>query len=167
MKAQALDQMLEADERVVFRTRGRPRRLKALAFGFFLVFMLLVAAFIVIALTDETGFWLAVTGMVGGLLLTLVFCLWLQAEITITDRRILMGGGVIAWLFGIGPKGLSIDPSEIDLITATDSGWHSAITIILLDSRRFSLWVFKRHRQFEQSLKDILDKPSRWMIITE
>lgn len=163
----SLDQLLDVGEQVVFRTRARPSPLRALAFAVFLAVMLLVAALAVIALTDEPGFWLPVTGMVGGTLLASVFCLWLQAEIIITDRRVLMGGGVIAWLFGIGPKGLSIDPSEIDLVMATDPGWSSAVTIVLHDGRRFGLWVFRRHWQFEQSLKDILGDPSRWMIVTE
>ena len=102
-----------------------------------------------------------------GSLSAIVFCLWLQAELIVTDRRVLMGRGVFAWLFGSGPKWLSIDPSEIDLVAASESDWPSAVTLVLLDGRRFSLWVFKRHRQFEQSLKDILGDPSRWMIITE
>lgn len=165
--AAPLDKMLNAGEQVVFRTRARPSPLRALAFGVFLAVMLLAAAFAVIALTNQTGFWLPVTGMVGGMLLASVYCLWLQAELMVTDRRILIGGGVTAWLFGIGPKGQSIDPSEIDLITAFEpTSWPSSITIVLLDGRRFSFWVFEDHRRFEQSLKDILGEPSRWRVTT-
>lgn len=157
--ARRLDDMLEAGERVVFRTRARPSRLRALAFGVFLVVLLLAAAFTVVALSGETGFWLPMTGAVGGMLLATVFCLWLQAEIAITERRILMGGGVIAWLLGIGPKGISIDPSEIDVITAANSDKYSPINIALHDGRRFDFWVVRDNHQFRNRLADISGRP--------
>lgn len=167
MTTTPLDEMLEAGERVIFRTRARPSRLKALALGLFLTVLFFAALFIVYLQTDYSGVSLPVTGMIGGMLLPTVFCFWLQAEITITDRRILLGGGFFAWLFGKGPNGLSIDPSDINRITTTDSSWPSNITLVLKDDRRFNLWVFKRHRLFEQSLKDLLGEPSRWTIVTE
>lgn len=154
-----LDDMLETDEQVVFRTRARPSRLRALAFGLFLTVLFLAAAFTVVSVTGETGFWLPITGAVGGMLLATVLCLLLQAEIAITDRRILMGGGVIAWLLGIGPKGISIDPSEIDVITAGKSDKYSPINIALHDGRRFDFWVVRDNRQFRDRLADILGRP--------
>lgn len=156
-----LDDMLETDEQVVFRTRARPSRLRALAFGLFLFVLFLAAAFAVVALTGETDFWLPMTGAVGGMLLAMAFCLRLQAEIAITDQRILMGGGVIAWLLGIGPKGISIDPSEIDVVTADKSDKYAPINIALHDGRRFDFWVARDNHQFRDRLAEILGRPLR------
>lgn len=155
-----LDDMLETDEQVVFRTRARPSRLRALAYGLFLVVLFFATALTVVAVTDETGFWLPITGAFGGMLLAMAFCLRLQAEIAITDQRILMGGGVIAWLLGIGPKGISIDPSEIDVIAADRrSDKYAPIHIALHDGRRFDFWVAKDNHQFRDRLAGILGRP--------
>lgn len=161
--AGALDQMLEADERVAFRTSARPSLLNALAFGVLLTIVMLAVAALVFALTGSADFWVPITGMLGGPL-ALVFCLRLQAEIIVTDRRLLMGRGFLAWLFGIGPQGQSIAASEIDRIAAYESDKYAPITIVLLDGRQFSLWKFKDHHQFRQSLADMSGKPLHRMI---
>lgn len=158
-----LDGMLEVDERVVFRTRPRPSRLKALALGILLVVVFFVAALLAAGLSDQDSIWLPITAASCGMLLPLFFCISLQAEIVVTDRRLLMGGSVSAWLFGTGPQGQSVDPGEIERIWTPRSGQHSIIHVLLRDGHRFSLYVFRRHRQFEEGLKDLLGEPSRWV----
>ena len=159
-----LDDTLEAGERVLFRKGARPSRLKALSFGAFLAAIVVLGAVLAAGLTEDADLWIGVSGMIGGMIFVPAFCMWMQAEFVITDRRILMGSGVIAWLFGTKPRAISVDPSEIDVITAHDPG---TVTIVLVDGRRFFVRVFKRRRQFDQCLKDLLGRPSQWIEITE
>ncbi len=80
-------------------------------------------------------------------------------DLAVTDQRILMGGGAIAWILGIGPKGISTDPSGIDVITAEKSDKYSTINIALHDGRRFDFWVARHNHRFRNRLADILGRP--------
>jgi len=162
--ATPLDEMLEADEQVVFRTPARPARIKALVFGLLLALGILATHALVGAMIPwpSASIWGAVVLMIGSPL-GIAFAESLRTELIVTDRRLLLGGSMFAWLFGIGSRAHIIAASDIDQI-AGEPGKYQAITIVLLDGRRFSFWFVKDRNELGQSLAELSGKPWRRMI---